>query len=39
MDLIKNLKQEELNNIFGGDYKLVFIDGEWTYIEIGTYKG
>ena len=39
MDLIKNLKQEELNNIFGGDYKLVFIGGEWTYIEIGTYKG
>lgn len=37
--LIIELRQEELENIYGGKMAIVFLNGEWIEIEIDTKKG
>lgn len=39
MNLIEDLKQKDLFDIYGGESMIVFIDGEWKCIEIGSDKG
>lgn len=36
--LIIELKQQELENIYGGELAMIFLNGEWIEIEISTKK-